>query len=106
MALAGGVCLIFQDKFADNVPLIALFVLFAKFGMSMATCINHIATPWLFPTVVCGTAFGLCNLLGRFSGIGAPIVAELEIPLPMEIFSALAGVSIFTAFFINPKQNG
>jgi len=36
VATAGGVCLIFMNKFADSAFLIAMFVLLAKFGISMA----------------------------------------------------------------------
>jgi MFS family permease len=94
ISLAGGVCLIFQNKFMDNVPLVAFFVLLAKFGASMCLCICQIATPWMFPTTVCGTAFGICNLFGRFMQAAAPFITELKIPLPMTIFSGLSGISL------------
>jgi len=35
MALIGGGCLIFQNKFEHNAALIIVFVMFAKFGASM-----------------------------------------------------------------------
>jgi hypothetical protein len=66
IALAGGLCLVFQNKFSDDTWLVATFVLLAKFGASMTMCVCQIATPWIFPTTLCGTAFGICNLFGRF----------------------------------------
>lgn len=39
VAVAGGACMIFQNKFADNNFLIAAFVLLAKFGASMTLCV-------------------------------------------------------------------
>ena len=72
LAIAGGVALIFMDKFQDNVALIACFVLLAKFGASMAMCTCYVSTPFLFPTLLCGTAFGICNLVGRTISIEAP----------------------------------
>lgn len=80
--------------------LIASFVLLAKFGSSMTMCVCYIATPWLFPVLLCGTAFGICNLFGRFSQAVAPIIAELEIPLPMELFTAVAGAGLVASFFV------
>ena len=94
ISLDGGVCLIFQNKFMDNVPLVAFFVLLAKFGASMCLCICQIATPWMFTTTVCGTAFGICNLFGRFMQAAAPFITELKIHLPMTIFSGLSGISL------------
>lgn len=97
-ALAGGVCLMFQNKFADNTFLVALFVLLAKFGASMCLCICQIATPWLFPTTLCGTAFGICNLFGRLMQAAAPFIVELNGALPMTIFSGLAGIALLCSF--------
>ena len=78
----------------------ASFVLFAKFGASMAMCTCYVSTPFLFPVLMCGTAFGICNLVGRTSALSASIVAELEIPLPMEIFTVIAILSIFVSVFL------
>lgn len=100
VAVAGGACMIFQNKFADNNWLIAAFVLLAKFGASMTLCVCQISTPWIFPTTLCGTAFGICNLFGRFASAGAPIVAELRIPLPMEVFTGSAVIALVSSFFI------
>jgi Na+/melibiose symporter-like transporter len=72
LALAGGVCLIFMDRFQDNIPLLALFVVLAKFGASMCMCVCYICTPWVFPTLLCGTAFGICNVFGRLCQAVAP----------------------------------
>lgn len=105
IALAGGVCMIFQNQFATNNFLIATFVLLAKFGASMTMCVCQIATPWMFPTTLCGTAFGICNLFGRFTQATAPFIAEFEIPLPMEIFSAFAGIALACSFLIRPAKD-
>lgn len=100
----GGALLIFQRRFEGQDLLIASFVLFAKFGSSMTMCVCYIATPWLFPVLLCGTAFGICNLFGRFAQAGAPIMAELEIPLPMELFTGVAAAGLVASFFIKSQE--
>lgn len=93
----GGFALIFQTHFSGNIYLIALFVLFAKFGASMAHTVCYIATPTLFPTIVCGTAFGICNLTGRFAGMAVPTINQLPGYQPMLIYTSMNLVSIFVA---------
>jgi nitrate/nitrite transporter NarK len=83
LASIGGACLMFQSHFGENVFLIAFFVLFAKFGASMAMGTCYISTPFLFPVKLCGTAFGICNLIGRTMALSASVIVELKIPLPM-----------------------
>jgi hypothetical protein len=100
LALIGGSCLIFQNKFADNDALIVVFIIFAKFGASVTQCVCYCATPWVFPTTLCGTAFGICNLFGRAFQGSASFIADAPIPIPMCIFSALSLVSIFVSFFV------
>ncbi len=88
-ALVGGALLIFQEKFSDSDALIASFVLLAKFGISMTMCACYVSTPYVFPVMQAGTAFGICNAFGRGFAITAPYVAELDIPLPMELFTVM-----------------
>lgn len=101
-AIAGGICLIWQDKFVGEPLLIAAFVLLAKFGASMVMCMCYISTPWMFPVTICGTAFGICNLFGRFTQASSPILAGLAIPLPMQIFSAISVAGLVGSLFVKP----
>jgi len=101
IATLGGLCLVWQNKFNDNTPLVAAFVLLAKFGISMAVCACYISTPFIFPLKLCGTAFGICNLFARFLSITAPYIVELEIPVPMSIFSILSLISLVVSLFVS-----
>ena len=74
----------------------------AKFGISMALCCSYISTPILFPVHLAATAFGITNFVGRLFGMLAPIIAEWEHPLPMEIVSIIAIISIFVAIPLTP----
>jgi hypothetical protein len=96
----GSIPMIWQDRFGDG--LIALFVIVAKFGISMSTCCSYVSTPILFPVHIASTAFGITNFVGRLFGMLAPIIAEWESPLPMEIVSVVAIISIFVSIPLTP----
>ena len=78
----------------------AAFVLCAKFGISMAMCACYVSTPYIFPVLLSGTAFGICNIFGRFFAIGAPLIAEVAIPFPMEVFSTLSVIGCVVCLFV------
>ena len=104
ISLAGGSALIFQEKYTNDY-LIAFFVLMAKFGSCMSMCCCYVSTPWVFPILVCGTAFGICNLFGRFTQAAGPIIAELEIPKPMEAFSGIAVIGLIGSIFLRIRDD-
>jgi hypothetical protein len=104
IATAGGACLIFQKQFVDNDFIIASFVLMAKFGISISMSSCYISTPFIFPVVLSGTAFGICNIFGRFFCILSPLAAEIDIPFPMEVFSALSLSGCILCLFISPSK--
>ena len=45
-----------------------------KMGASGAFAIIYVYTAEMYPTVVRGTALGLCSLAGRIGGVIAPLV--------------------------------
>lgn len=104
LAAAGGIFLVIF--YNAEGALIATFVLFAKFGISFAFNISYLATPRMFPTSICSTAFGICNLFARGSTILSPIIAELHPPIPMSIFSIMCIVSAFLPLLLRPVKKG
>ena len=98
LATLGGLLMSFintsdDSSQSDKDGLVATFVLFAKFGISFAFNIVYLGTPMLFPTILVGTAFGICNVVARFTTILSPLIAEVSPPWPMLIFAALSAVS-------------
>lgn len=77
----------------------------AKFGASMAMCACYVSTPYIFPVMLAGTAFGVCNSFGRFFSMTAPFIAEFEIPLPMEIFTVLSIIGMVFCLFITTASD-
>lgn len=78
LSLIGGFMLIFMDRYPDNLALIATAVCLAKFGAGVAQCTCYIATPWVFPLIMCGTAFAICNVFGRIGQATASFISEME----------------------------
>ncbi|CDW80647.1 organic cation [Stylonychia lemnae] len=66
---------------------ILYYVLFSKFGVTVAFNVTYVIMGELFPTLLKATAFGICNVIARFITILSPIIALLEQPYPMLIFS-------------------
>lgn len=98
VAAGGGLLLIlFPDT---NVYLVAFFVLVAKFGITFAFVMVYIITPTLFPTSLTATAFGICNVIARFTTIVSPILAELPNPTPMLCYTGFAVAGLISTFFI------
>lgn len=105
LASIGGVMLVIF--FNAKETLIAVFVLFARCGMAFAFNMVYYATPQMFPTETCSTAFGICNVFARFISILSPLVAELPEPVPMTVFSVVAIVSaVLPAFLRKVKKDG
>ena len=95
---------VFQNKFKDDAALIASFVLLAKFGISMSMCSCYVSTPYIFPVILSGTAFGICNVFGRAFSIATSYVAEAAIPFPMESFSVMALIGLVCCLFVSPAK--
>jgi MFS family permease len=102
LAAIGGIFLVIF--FSADGYLIAIFVLFAKFGISFAFNVSYLATPQMFPTHLTSTAFGVCNLFARGSTILSPLIAEAPDPVPMSIFSVSCIAAAFLPLFLRPVK--
>ena len=102
--LAGRGGILLNLFFNSSGGVIATFVLFTKFGVSFAFNISYLATPQMFPTALCATAFGVCNLFARFSTVLSPLVSELPYPLPMLVLSIMCFASAVLALFLRTKK--
>lgn len=85
------------NKQTASSILFPTLVLFAKFGVSSAFCINYLCNLDLFPVLFAATAIGFCNFLSRLFTIFAPEVAEIQSLLPMIIFASLSLLTMVTS---------
>lgn len=103
IGLIGGLLIVFfGDKEKRLMP---IFLIFAKFGISINFFLCYVATVKLFPTLFVATAFGFIGLFSNILTILAPFVAEVNEPTPMLIYSALCfGGMILSLFIIDEKK--
>ena len=101
MAIAGSVSLLILGD--DHVDLIPVFILLAKCGVSATFNICYLANAQIFPAIFSGTAFGICNIGAKLATIFAPLVAEVDPPIPMILFTCTAFLAGIISFFINTK---
>lgn len=79
--------------------LIPFWMFLCKFGISVAFSMMYYINTEIFPTLFVSLAFTLGNMFSRGATVLAPEVAELDPPLPMEIFVLLlilCSISVFT----------
>ena len=81
----------------------ASFVLICKFGISWSFNNCYLATPLLFPAHLRVRTFGICHLLASFVTVLAPLLAEVEPPLPMIVFTLTSIGILIISMLINTK---
>jgi hypothetical protein len=59
----------------------------------------------VFPLLRRATATGICNFVGRGLTIFAPLVAELDRPLPMVFLLSVTSIAFIAAFFLPSRQD-
>ena len=105
ISIAAGLIIIFYNS--ENAGGFFVFlVLMAKFGISGAFTIVYVAHPKMFPTLFSVTSMGIANWVSRLMTSFAPMVAEVDEPTPMLIFTILCIISTICTFFLKePEQN-
>lgn len=89
-----------------GIGLMSLLVLFTRSGIKCTFDSCYLANSTIFPAIFAGTAFGICNIGAKLVTIFAPVMAEIEPPTPMIIFSGFASIALVAALMIQqpPKQ--
>jgi hypothetical protein len=103
VAIIGSILLLSLGN--SNVDLIPVFILLAKSGVSATFNICYLANAQIFPAIFAGTAFGICNIGAKLATILAPLMAEIDPPAPMIIFTCTAGVAaVLSCFIVTQEQ--
>ena len=81
--LAGGsaICLWIAEK-NGLLGLVPVFILMAKFGICAGFAMLYMSTLVYFPSRFLGAIFGVCNTAARACTILAPMIAEVDTPIP------------------------
>lgn len=103
MALIGSLCLIFFGGYSNISD--SLMVMLTKVGIATPLFLCYLTNSSIFPAIYAGTAFGVCNLGSKIIAIFAPMVAEVEKPIPMSIFAGVVSVAIVAASMIKTRPD-
>lgn len=99
LALVGAVSYLFNQT-STNPFVIPACICVSRIGASMCFNIGYVSVARLFPTQYTATVFGVVNFVAHNITIGAPIVAELQDPIPMVNFCIMSGCSIVACVFL------
>lgn len=70
--------------------------------MTLDTC--YLANAILFPAIFAGTAFGICNIGAKFASIISPMLAEVDAPVPMIVFTSVSFVALIASYMLRPQK--
>ena len=76
------------------VFLSSAFIMLTNLGVVCVFDIAYLINPTLFPTVLLGTCYGACNVVGRFITIFAPVIAELGQTFPLLLLIGFSAACI------------
>ena len=71
---------------------------FTKLGAASAHQLIYLFIIWQFDSTQNSFVFASCNLVARLITVIAPIVSELDEPLPMALFSGLSLASAILCY--------
>ena len=104
LAALGAVALMFAHDNATNKYIIPIFVLITRFGINSAFTLCYIITADYFPSIVQSRVFGICNLFSRFATILSPMIAELDAPLPMVVYSIVCSITMISSLGLTKSE--
>ena len=98
ISLIGSISIVFLgDANPEYVP---WMMSLARGGVKVTLDICYLANSLIFPTIFAGTAFGFCNFGAKTATVLAPLLAEIQPPTPMIIFSGVSLVAGFLSLLI------
>jgi hypothetical protein len=101
---AGGLLILVWGYHTSSAWVFPMLVMMASFGVVSTFNLVYASHSATFPTLFSGTAMGICNFAARVATIFAPLVAQIEGPLSMYIFTALTGTAGLLTMFL--KKTG
>jgi hypothetical protein len=85
------------DNSGIEMPILAAL---SRMGCCATFMTLYLTHPDMFPTLFAATSIGIANFVCRTCVIPAPLIAEIEFPRPMILFTVLGVIATFSAAFI------
>ena len=79
-------------------------VLVTYLGVVACFELVYMLNPWLFPTVILGSAFSICNIFSRFISIFSSPVGYLPHPYPIVILLVYSGICCLLSFLLKKPR--
>ena len=96
----GGVVVLFYGLHHQQSWTFPIIVMLTKFGVSITFNVLYISHSTLFPVLFAATALGMCNFIARLFSALSSLLAEMEEPLPMIVFSIITCLTCILSLFI------
>ena len=100
----GGILLLTYGLENQSSWIFPFLILLAKLGINAAFYVIYAAHSSIFPLLKSTTTFGICNFTARFVCAFAPIVAQMEEPTPILIFTLFSAFACFLSLGIKPEM--
>lgn len=107
LAALSGIALLLAEsgKLWGEGPLqIMVFVLVTRYGINSAFTLCYIITADYFASIISSQVFGICNVFARFSTILAPLIAEINKPVPMIVYILICFISMLSSLFLTKSE--
>ena len=103
MSAVAGTVIVIMGRRAEHF--FVVLVLLAKFGVTGAFGAVYVAHPRMFPTLFSITSMGFANFAARFATVFSPMIAEVEEPVPMAVFTALCIASALCSLCLKESKD-
>ena len=112
LVAAGALVMMFTVKHGDTTEktpikdslISAGLIMITNLGVVITFDCAYLVSPWLFPTVLLATAYGVLNVFGRAITMLSPIIAKLPHPWPLVILIVYAGLGALLSFGLRKTQ--
>lgn len=104
LSVAGGIVILAYGLQHQDSWTFVLLILIVKLGISAAINIVYVAHCDIFPPLFAASALGYCNVLARLFTSMSVLMANLDEPTPMWIFTATAGLACILSFGLRPPK--
>jgi hypothetical protein len=88
-----------------NPGLVPIMLTFAKGGVKVTYDLCFLGNSFLFPSIFAGTTFGFCNAGAKLASIMAPLLAEVDAPIPFSVNSALVLFAAIISLFLKASPS-
>ncbi len=104
LSFIGGIVILAYGLQHQDDWTFVLLILIVKLGISAAINIVYVAHCDIFPPLFAAAALGYCNVLARIFTSMSTLMASLEEPVPMWIFTVTAGLAAILSIFLSPPS--